>query len=83
MRITAIKILNPVGNDLWTAQVWATSSRTSNRRKDAIFINLGPIFVAQFRFFVLILLYNFSCKIKIGNRIVKDPNEVAEDCMIL
>ena len=34
-------------------------------------------------FFVLILLYHFSCKIKIGNRIVKDPNEVAEDCMIL
>ena len=34
-------------------------------------------------FFVLFLLYHFSCKLKIGNRIVKDPNEVAEDCMTL
>ena len=34
-------------------------------------------------FFVLFLLYHFSCKLKIGNRIVKDPDEVAEDCMTL
>ena len=34
-------------------------------------------------FIGLFLLYHFSCKIKIGNRIVKDPDEVAEDCMTL
>ena len=34
-------------------------------------------------FLILFLLYNFSCKMKIGNRIVKDPDEVAEDCMTL
>ena len=34
-------------------------------------------------FFVLFLLYHFSCKLKIGNRIVKDPDEVTEDCMTL
>ena len=38
---------------------------------------------AQFHFFVLFLFYHFSCKLKIGNRIVKDPDEVAEDCMTL
>ena len=48
-----------------------------------IFINLGPIFIAQFRFFILFLLYDFSCKLEIGNRIAKDPDEVAEDCMTL
>ena len=37
----------------------------------------------NFIFFVLFLLYHFSCKLKIGNRIVKDPDEVAEDCMTL
>ena len=41
-----------------------------------IFINLGPISIAQFCFFILFLLYHFSCKMKIGNRIVKDPDEV-------
>ena len=34
-------------------------------------------------FFILFLLDHFSCKLKIGNKIVKDPNEVAEDCMTL
>ena len=34
-------------------------------------------------FFVLFLLYHFICKMKIGNRIVKDPDEVAENCMTL
>ena len=41
-----------------------------------IFINLGPISIAQFCFFILFLLYHFSCKMKIGNRIVKDLDEV-------
>ena len=36
-----------------------------------------------FSFFILLLLYHFSCKLKIENRIVKDPDEVAEDCMTL
>ena len=34
-----------------TRRLPATSTRTSYRRKDAIFINLGPIFIAQFRFY--------------------------------
>ena len=48
-----------------------------------IFINLSPIFIEQFHFLVLFLLYHFSCKMKIGNRIVKDPDKAAEDCMTL
>ena len=66
-----------------TRQLQVTSMRTSYRQKDMIFINLSPIFIAQFRFFILFLFYHFSCKLKIVNRTVKDPDEVAEDCMTL
>ena len=81
-RTTYVRISSCITRDT-TARLRVTSTRTSCRRKDAIFINLSPIFIAQFRFFVLFLLYHLSCKLKIGNRIVKDPDEVAEDCMTL
>ena len=66
----------------WPLPISPQSSLNKSMRLP-IFINLSPIFIAQFCFFVLFLLYHFSCKLKIRNRIVKDPDEVAEDCMTL